>query len=117
VTNHRRKEEAKDEALLATLDENTAVNVRPCDFSKETQYWKLGNACGLHGIADSRLRYLPRRPLLHLIRLYKTVPSAWSFCGTLKGGKNHDSAETRQRHKISPEFTFDQPLVHYRQAI
>jgi hypothetical protein len=45
------------------------------------------------------------------------LPSAWSLPGTLKESKNHNSAENRQRPKISPKFTSDQPLVHCEQTI
>jgi hypothetical protein len=42
---------------------------------------------------------------------------AWSLPNILEGGKNHNYAETRQRLKISPKFSSDQHLVHYRQTI
>jgi hypothetical protein len=45
------------------------------------------------------------------------LPSAWSLPGTLKGSRNHNSAETRKRPKISLKPTSDQPLVHYGQTI
>jgi hypothetical protein len=34
----------------------------------------------------------------------QSLSSAWSFPGTLEGGKNHNSAETWQRPKISPNL-------------
>jgi hypothetical protein len=47
----------------------------------------------------------------------QSLPSAWSFPGTLEGSKNHNFAETRLRPQISTKFTSDQPLVHYGQTI
>jgi hypothetical protein len=35
----------------------------------------------------------------------------------LEGGKNHNSAETLKRPKISSKFMFDQPVVHHRQTV
>jgi hypothetical protein len=48
--------EAKAEALLATVDENTLVKFRPCDVSKEIiHYLKLGKACGFDNIPNESL--------------------------------------------------------------
>jgi hypothetical protein len=45
----------------------------------------------------------------------QSLHSAWSHTGNWEGGKNHNSAETRQRSIISPKISSEQPLVHYRQ--
>jgi hypothetical protein len=47
----------------------------------------------------------------------QSLPSAWALPGTLEGGKNRNSSETRQRPTISPEFMSNQPFVHYGQTI
>jgi hypothetical protein len=44
--------EAQVEALQATVDEDTPVNIRHCDVSKEIQSFKLGKACGFYGIPN-----------------------------------------------------------------
>jgi hypothetical protein len=62
--------EAKVEVLLATVDEDTPVNFRPCDISKEMQSLKLGKVCGFAGISNEYLWYLPRRSLVHLTHLF-----------------------------------------------
>jgi hypothetical protein len=52
-SDHRRQVEAKAEALLATVNEDTLVKFRPCDVSKEyIQYLKLGKACGFDSIPN-----------------------------------------------------------------
>jgi hypothetical protein len=52
--------EAEVEALLATVDYCTPVNIRPCDVPKEIQFLELG-------IASKCLWHLPRRPLVLLV--------------------------------------------------
>jgi hypothetical protein len=47
----------------------------------------------------------------------QSLPSARSILGSLQGGKNYNSAETRQISNISPKFTSSEPLVHYGQTI
>jgi hypothetical protein len=42
----------KSKPLQSTVDEDTPVNFRPSDVSKETQSLKLGNACGFDGIPN-----------------------------------------------------------------
>jgi hypothetical protein len=34
----------------------------------------------------------------------RPLSSAWSLPGTLEGGKNHNSAETRKDHKFPPNL-------------
>jgi hypothetical protein len=47
--------EAKVEALLATINEDTPVNFWPCDVSKEIQSTKLGKACGFMAFQEDFL--------------------------------------------------------------
>jgi hypothetical protein len=56
---NRRDVGAKVEALLATVDEDTSVNSRPCDISKEMQCLKLEKACGFDGNQNECVRHLP----------------------------------------------------------
>jgi hypothetical protein len=44
--------EAKDVALMATINEDTNINFQPCNISKEIQSLKLGKACGFDGIPN-----------------------------------------------------------------
>jgi hypothetical protein len=46
---------AQVEALLATVDEETPVNFRLCDVSKEIQSLKLEKACSYDGIPNQCL--------------------------------------------------------------
>jgi hypothetical protein len=41
--------------------------VRPCDIQKLVKTLKLRKACRLDGIPNKCLRYLPRRPLVHML--------------------------------------------------
>jgi hypothetical protein len=47
----------------------------------------------------------------------QSLPSALSLPGTLEGSKYHNSAETWQKHELSPKRRFDEPLVHYGKII
>jgi hypothetical protein len=67
---HGQHVEAKIEALLATVNEDTPVNFRLCDVSKEIQPLKLGKVYGFDGIPNECLRHLPKRPLMSLIHLF-----------------------------------------------
>jgi hypothetical protein len=44
--------EAQVEVVLAAVSEDTPINFRPCDVSKEIQSLKLGMACGFDGIPN-----------------------------------------------------------------
>jgi hypothetical protein len=66
---HKRNVEAQVEARLATVDEDSPLNFRPCAVSKEIQSSKLGKACGFDGILNEYFQCLPRRPLVHLTHL------------------------------------------------
>jgi hypothetical protein len=80
---HMQHVEAQVKSLLTTVDEDTPVNIQPCDVSKGIQY---GIVSDIFGLDTSR----------HI-------------------GRN--SAETRQRPKMSPKFRSDQPRVVYEQTI
>jgi hypothetical protein len=55
-TDHERRVEARVQALLTTAGENSSVNFRLCDVSKEIRSLKLGKACGIDGIPNECLR-------------------------------------------------------------
>jgi hypothetical protein len=58
-----------------------------------------------------------QKDLLWIQYIYSVTPSAWSLPGTLERGKNHNSAETRQRPENFPKFTSYPPIVHYEETI
>jgi hypothetical protein len=90
---YRRHVGAQAEAL-----EDMPVKFRPCDVSKETQSLKLRKVCDFDGILNERLRHLPRRPLVYFIHIFiQSLPSSWTLPDTVEEGKNHNSAETRQK--------------------
>jgi hypothetical protein len=62
--------EAKVQALLETVDKNPPQRIRPCDVQKLIKTLKLRKACGIDGIPNECLRYLPRGPLVHLTHLF-----------------------------------------------
>jgi hypothetical protein len=49
---HGKHVDTKIEALLVTVSEDTPVNLRLCDVSKEIQSLKLGKACGFDCIPN-----------------------------------------------------------------
>jgi hypothetical protein len=79
--------EAQVEALLATADEDTSVNFRPCDVTKETQTLTLGKAYGFDGIPNECLWDLPRRTLVHLAHLFNHCLQLGHFAAPLKEAK------------------------------
>jgi hypothetical protein len=68
--NHARQVEAKVQALVASVSGTPLEKVRPCDIHNLANSLKLRKACGLDGIPNECLRHLPRRPLVHLTRLF-----------------------------------------------
>jgi hypothetical protein len=60
--------EAQVEALLAIVDEDSPVNFRPCDVSKEIQSLKLG-------IPNECLPQLSRRTLGRFTHLFNHCPA------------------------------------------
>jgi hypothetical protein len=68
---HRQHVEAQVEALLAIINEDVTVNSWPYDVSKQIQSLKLWMACGFDGIPNECFRHLLRRPLVHLLHLFK----------------------------------------------
>jgi hypothetical protein len=68
--NHERRVEAKVQALLETVDKNSRRRIRPCEVQKLIKSLKLRNTCGIDGIPNECLRYLPRRPLVYLTHLF-----------------------------------------------
>jgi hypothetical protein len=75
--------EAQVEVLSATVDDDAPVKFRPCDVTKEMQYFKLGKAYDFDGIPNECLRHFPRRPFVHLTHLFNHclrlghVPAPW----------------------------------------
>jgi hypothetical protein len=90
--------------------------ISDCDVSKEIQSLKLGKACIFDGIPNECLQHLPTTTLVHLTRLFSHCLWLGHFPAPWKEAKLI-TAKTWQKPKISPKFTSDQPLVHYRQTI
>jgi hypothetical protein len=67
--NHKRRVEARVQALLETVDNSPPERVRPCDLQKLIDSLKLRKACDIDGIPNECFRHLPRRPLVHLTYL------------------------------------------------
>jgi hypothetical protein len=67
--NHKRRVEARVQALLEAADNNPPQRIRPCDLQKLLNSLKLKKACGIDGIPNECLRHLPRRQLVHLTHL------------------------------------------------
>jgi hypothetical protein len=62
--NHKRRVEARVQALLVSVNDNPLGKVRPCDIQKLVHSMKLRNACGLDCIPNECLKHLPRRTLV-----------------------------------------------------
>jgi hypothetical protein len=67
--NHKRHVEARVQALLNVVDNVPPERIRPCDLQKLIDSLKLQKACVTDGIPNECLKYLPRRPLVHLTHL------------------------------------------------
>jgi hypothetical protein len=94
-TDHERRVEARVQALLTTVEQNPSAKFRPCDFSKEIRSLKLGKACGIDGIQNECLMYLPRRSLIHITHsfnhCFRLFPAPWKEAKIIalpKSGKN-----------------------------
>jgi hypothetical protein len=68
--NHEQWVRARVQALLASASDTPFERVRPCGIQKLVNTRKFRKACGLDGIPHECLRYLPRRPLVHLTYLF-----------------------------------------------
>jgi hypothetical protein len=68
--NHERRAEASAQTLLEAVDNKPSERKRPCDLQKLISSLKLRKSCGINGIPNECIKYLPRRPLLHLIYLF-----------------------------------------------
>jgi hypothetical protein len=66
--NHEQRVVARVQALLETVDDSPPERV--CDLQKIIKTLKLKKACGIDGIPNECLRYLPRRPLVHRTHLF-----------------------------------------------
>jgi hypothetical protein len=67
--NHERRVKARVQALLKAADSDPPERIRHCDLQKLLNSLKLKKACGIDGIPNECLRYLPRRPQVHLTHL------------------------------------------------
>jgi hypothetical protein len=112
-----RHAETEVESLQATIDKAVSAKFRPCDISKEIESLKSGKAFSFDFILNKCLRHLPRRPLLHLRYLFNHCLRLCHFPTPLKEAKFITLQQTRQRPKIFPKLTSDQPIVHYQQTI
>jgi hypothetical protein len=65
-----RQVETRVQALLASVDDTSLGEVRPCDILKLVNSLKLRKACGLDSIPNKCLGHLPRRPLVRLTHLF-----------------------------------------------
>jgi hypothetical protein len=66
--NHKRRVEARVQALLEAADTDPPERIRPCDLQKLLNSLKLKKACEIDGIPNECLRHLPRS-LVHLTHL------------------------------------------------
>jgi hypothetical protein len=53
--------EARVQALLDAVGNNSHERIRPCDLHKLVNCVKLRNVCGIDGIPDECLRHLPKK--------------------------------------------------------
>jgi hypothetical protein len=67
--NHKRRAEARVQALLEIVDKNPPERIRPCDLQRLVNSLKIRKACGIDSIPSECLRHLPKRPLVHLTHL------------------------------------------------
>jgi hypothetical protein len=68
--NHEQRVEARVQTLLQAVDNNPPERIRPCDLKTLINSLKLKKSFGIDGIPNECLRHLPRRPLVHLTRLF-----------------------------------------------
>jgi hypothetical protein len=68
--NHKRRVQARVQALLEAVDSKPSERIRPCDLQKLISSLKLRKSCGIYGTPNECLRLLPRRPLVHLSHLF-----------------------------------------------
>jgi hypothetical protein len=68
--NQEKQVETRVQALLASVDDTPLGKLRPCYIHNLVNSWKLREACGLDGIPNKYLVYLPRRPLVNLTHLF-----------------------------------------------
>jgi hypothetical protein len=53
-----------------SVDDNVPNQIEPSDVSKLIKLLRKEKACRIDGIPNECLRHLPRRPLVHLTRLF-----------------------------------------------
>jgi hypothetical protein len=81
--NHERRVEAGVQTLLEAVDNKPPERIRPCDLQKLISSLKLRMSCAIDGIPNECIRYLPRRPLVHLTHLFNLClrlshfPKSW----------------------------------------
>jgi hypothetical protein len=63
---HERLVKARVKDLLEAIGNDPPLKISSCDLQKSLNSLKLRKACGIDGIPNGCLRYLPRRPLVHL---------------------------------------------------
>jgi hypothetical protein len=68
--NHERRAETRVQVLLPSVDDTPSEKLRLCDIQELVKMLKFIKACGFDSIQNECLRYLPRRPLVHLIHLF-----------------------------------------------
>jgi hypothetical protein len=62
--------EATVQTLLEAVDKKPPDRIGPCDLQKLISSLKLIKSCGFDGIPNECIRYIPRRPLVHLAHLF-----------------------------------------------
>jgi len=62
---HERRVEALVQDLLETEDTAPSEIIIPCDLKRLIKSLRLKKACGIDGIQNECLRYLPKRILVH----------------------------------------------------
>jgi hypothetical protein len=88
--NNERRVEARIQALLESVDNNPPERIRPCDVLKLIRTLKFKKACGIDGIQNECLRYLPRRSLVHLTQPGKDPKYPQNLCPISLTGKRFE---------------------------
>jgi hypothetical protein len=104
--NNEQQMEARVQALFKAVDNRPPDRIRLCDLQKLTDSLKLRKACRIDGILNECLRYLPRRPLLHMTHLFNhclwlsKFPKSWKETKVImlpKPSKDPNSLKTYVR--------------------
>jgi hypothetical protein len=75
------------EPRVQALHNTPLGKVRPYNIHKLVNSLKLRKACGLDGVPNEGLRHLPRRPLVHLTHLFKSLPLGVPFPKAFEASK------------------------------